>query len=59
MAAVACKFMQDRHADQYFAAARLTILGFPGQPPTPLNRPGKEHQKFEIFSKCLEKSENL
>jgi hypothetical protein len=29
------------------------LLGFTGQPPTPLNHPGKEHQKFEIFFKVL------
>jgi hypothetical protein len=32
------------------------VLGFPGQPPTPQNRPGKN---LSFFSKCLENSKNL
>jgi hypothetical protein len=44
------------------AARRVTnfvLLGFTAQPLTPLNRPGKENQKFKFFSKCSENSKNF
>jgi hypothetical protein len=37
----------------------LKLLGFTAQPLTPLNRPGKENQKFKFFSKCSENSKNF